>query len=245
MAATALRPDGGRWLRGVGRLAMPQLGLRARPAAAPAHPSRGGRRPCPTRACSAAGAARRAPRRRWRRPPRRWRGTATACIRSCPTSVRCCASRPQLSPPSQDSRFQIGTVRFSSSMREAGGLERLAAVRSRHGDHHGRVAQLHHAGAVQQRHPADHRPAAADLAGDGPQPGEGGLLVGLVLEAVDARAALGVVAGGAGEGDGGAAVGPHHPRRWPRRPAAGSGLSATQSSPDVGAATAARSIGPP
>src|SRR5690606_10998402 len=33
-----------------------------------------------------------------------------------PPSARCWASRPQLSPPSHRSRFQIGTVRFSSSI---------------------------------------------------------------------------------------------------------------------------------
>src|SRR5215471_3402454 len=33
-----------------------------------------------------------------------------------PASTMCCASRPQLSPPSQVSRFQIGTVALSESM---------------------------------------------------------------------------------------------------------------------------------
>ena len=74
----------------------------------------------------------------------------------------------------------------------------------------------------------------ADLGGDGPQPGEGRLLVGLVLEAVDAGPTLGVVARGAGEGDRGAAVRAARPTRWPPRPAAARPLSATQSSPERG-----------
>ena len=75
--------------------------------------------------------------------------------------------------------------------------------------------------------------------------GEGRLLVGLVLEAVDARPAFGVVARRAGEDDGGAAVGPHHPAAAARD---GQRISAERD-PVVARSEAraaeARSIGPP
>src|SRR3546814_14520933 len=38
------------------------------------------------------------------------------CSPAALTSTRCCGSRPQLSPSAHTSRFQIGTVRFSSSI---------------------------------------------------------------------------------------------------------------------------------
>ena len=85
------------------------------------------------------------------------------------------------------------------------------------------------------RRPATGARTSATIAA---QPRRGVLLVGLVLEAVHAGPALGVVARGAGEGDDGAAVGPDHPRARGRPPAAARRLSATQSSPDAGAAAA-------
>ena len=78
------------------------------------------------------------------------------------SSTRCWASRPQLSPPSHVSRFQIGTVALSASMREAGRVERLAPVRSGGHDDHGRGAERDLAGAVQQDQATELGPPAGE-----------------------------------------------------------------------------------
>ncbi len=81
-----------------------------------------------------------------------------------------------------------------------------------HGHDHRRLAQGELPGAVEQGHPAQLRPPDPGLGGEGLEPRHRLLLIGLVLEPVHAGPALGVVAGGPGEGHGGAAVLAHHPR---------------------------------
>ena len=193
MAATALRPDGGRWLRGVGRFAMRASGP-VRLAAAPARPSRAervharlhrARLPVLDVQDEAADGA---------RTTTAMARNSTACIRPAPlpTSVRCCASSPQLSPPSQDSRFQIGTVRFSSSMAKRAASN--ASPRCGADTATTTAASPTSTTPVRCSRPPGRPPATRRTSAAMAPGGRAGLVVGLVLEPVDARPAFGVIA---------------------------------------------------
>src|SRR5512145_656128 len=84
---------------------------------------------------------------------------------------------------------------------EAGRLERLGPVGGRHADHHRALAHLEHTGAVEQGDAPEGGPADPGLVGHLAQPGHDPALVGLVLEPLDPRTPLGVVAGRAREED--------------------------------------------
>lgn len=93
----------------------------------------------------------------------------------------------------------------------AGSLEGLAAVRCPDGHHHRRGADVDDTRAVEQGDTSDGGPPAAELGQNLAHATHGGLVVGLVLEAMHLRAALRVVTRVAGEDHRGSAVGSSDP----------------------------------
>ena len=153
------RPDGGRWLRGVGRLAIRSFGAGSSGGGASASISRRkasmpdsivlGWRCCDVEHQTADRAHHHRDGQEQHRlhqaPP-----DLGEVLRLEPPAL---AAVPGLALPDRDGALQLVDG-------EAGRVERLAAVRSGHRDDHRRVAELHDAGAVQQGHPPD-APATA------------------------------------------------------------------------------------
>ena len=188
--------------------------VRGRRPGAPARPSHGGRRPARLEGV-------RLPVLQPQHQPRRRRDTTTTISRNTRAFTtrfrrprRCAAPRdPSSRRPPSASRFQIGTVRLSSSM-----ANRAASKASARW---GADTATTTAASPSPRRPcgAAARPGRPPATGSAPRRAARrsratrGLLVGLVLEPVHRRASGRVVAGGAGEGDRGPAVGAHHPGR--------------------------------
>ena len=138
--------------------------------------------------------------------PSRSRGRASS------SSTRCCASRPQLSPPSQVSRFQIGTVALSASMAKRAASKASPRWGAETTTTTADCAQRDRPDAVQQREPADLGPAAPGLGRDGlPSGARPAPRRPRTRASRHAVAAIGVVAGRAAEHHDRTAPGQHRP----------------------------------